>query len=155
MPALEVKLQPDEKAKLISFFENKIIYYNKQAIALKNEFDLLLKIKAKSPTDSKTWNAELNIKITGYEERIKLQKDLENDVRHTITFVNQGSEFIIQTSISTCLKEFYNSEKTYAHRSLSKTLKYYPRLKKAKEASIYDFCNKIKTFLEAKNVKVI
>lgn len=153
MPAPIVKFTADEKEKLVTFLKEKATFFKKRVITMKKELQMLkscLEVKPVSVTSK--WTEDLHARIKDYSERIELLYSGEGRYTQLITGVTLNSTIKIDAQIARDFLELYNRERE--GRKIEPIYKYYPRLKKAKEAALYVFSEKIKIFMESKNVKI-
>lgn len=149
---LTVNLTLEEKQKITTFILNLKTSYESKAEAYTKELPLLEKCLQETPKDaSATWITALKNKITEWKTNAsRFSTEIANYEAVIIKLNSKKEEnFIKYSNIFTPL---YISEKS---KKLTDTkYKYYPRLKKAKEQSLYVFANKLKTIMESENVKI-
>lgn len=148
-----VEFSTEEKKRLIDFLEEKKTGLTRSKVSLEREGKILNKVASESPNAvPEKYVLEVRKRIEEYKIRIKNGINLIKEFDVIISKLTNKEAFNANILHKADLVELYRNET--GKKALSVAYNYYPRLKKAKEASLYVFANKIKTIMEHENVKV-
>lgn len=148
-----VNLTNEEREKLTNFIKDKQATVSKRLQVMDKESKMLAECKAKPPSSvTAKWLQDLVTRITEYEGLMSNLKSSVQDYVNIINCIVAGEEMRVGANVINTLYELYTRERE--KKQVDTKYQYYPRLKKAKEASLYVFSNKVKIIMESKYVKV-
>lgn len=148
----EIKLTYDEKEKLIKYFREQSASYSgrKSILGVESKLieDVIPKIPANAPD---TYVVQLKAKATEWKNKLI---DIDNKVSifNAICSSISDNKVINIKDIKSYLADLAQRER--GTKKVDAVYNYYPSLKKAKELSLHEFANKIKTIMEYEHVKI-
>ncbi len=120
---------------------------------MEKEYEMLQECLIRPPSSvTGRWLNDLTNRIGEYDLIMRDFKASEKQYIDIIDGIVKGLEVPVGTAIVKALHELYNKERE--KKQVENKYQYYPRLKKAKEASLYVFSNKVKIIMESEYVKV-
>lgn len=155
MEVTVINFTDGERSKFIKFLANKHVNTIKRKEVTEKELSIIRNCLDKAPIgDNKAMRDGLNERIKAYEQSCKNSDSIVSKLDEFITGVENRKETSISTHIYECITDLYRHEKSNVkHGSDIHMYKYYPRMKRAKEKSLYVFVDKIKLITEAQNVR--
>lgn len=153
MSVTTIQFSSEEKSKLAVYLTDRIKGILNKQNALIKEHAILEASSVNIPSGApESFIDHLRQKK---EEWFNNINNIEFEVKGLNTFIkviNEGETFKVATNYKNVLKELRDREKR--SKPLEDKFNFYPRLKKAKEESIYEFAYKIEILMEAEHVKV-
>ncbi len=148
-----VDLNHEEREKLVNFLKDKEVVFKRRLQVMDKESKMLAEVQAKPPASvTEAWLKDLAARIKEYSNILDGNKASIHQYNEIITGIVNGTEAPIGDLIVNALYELYNLER--GKKQVEQKYQYYPRLKKAKEAALYVFSNKVKIIMESEYVKV-
>lgn len=153
MSTVRVQFNSVEKTKLIEYLKDKESSYSHRTKTLEREYGLLMECKEKLPKElGESYFHQLKNQIQNWKINIACLKKESKVFTVFIQGLEKG-EVIEGKKTKEILNDLYLVE-CQGFKKVEKKFEYYPRLKKAKEATLYEFANKIKMFMESEYVQV-
>ena len=150
---VEISLSQEEKNKLIQYAEDRKKEQELQLHLLETvELPILTKCLSSVVDAPVAWVTALNSKIHLWETSINNIHSKCKEYASFISMLTDGKAHDF-TKYAYIIEYLYLTERSTT--KLSSEYKYYPRLKRAKERTMYVFSNKLKTIMETRHGKII
>lgn len=153
MQVTEVNFTNEEKTKFLDYLKEQKDNAEASISTLDREKGILQKCREMTPPDAPMeWVKSLADRMNEYAERIQYIQDTVDITKKIAKSTTEGKiEMPVKGLFKDILTTLHARESHKKH--IEKKYSYYPRLKKAKEQSMYVFANKIKIIMESENVR--